>query len=77
VLLPGHLDQAGRLDPSGHETAASWSDDPRRDDETRIPLRRFGEALEFARPAVFLLSPAASYVTGTALTVDGGASRSF
>jgi 3-oxoacyl-[acyl-carrier protein] reductase len=43
----------------------------------RIPLQRCGELPEVARPAVFLLSPAASYVTGTMLTVDGGASRTL
>ncbi len=40
-----------------------------------IPLRRFGQPDEFARVAVFLSSPAASYVTGTTLAVDGGAVR--
>jgi 3-oxoacyl-[acyl-carrier protein] reductase len=43
----------------------------------RIPLQRCGEPFEVARPAVFLLSPAASYVTGTVLTIDGGASRTL
>ncbi|HSP65183.1 MAG TPA: SDR family oxidoreductase [Candidatus Deferrimicrobium sp.] len=37
-----------------------------------IPLQRFGTVEELARVAVFLSSPAASYVTGVALPVDGG-----
>jgi 3-oxoacyl-[acyl-carrier protein] reductase len=36
------------------------------------PLGRMGKADEFANAAVFLLSPAASYITGVMLTVDGG-----
>ena len=36
------------------------------------PFGRMGTPEEFANVAVFLLSPAASYVTGVALTVDGG-----
>jgi 3-oxoacyl-[acyl-carrier protein] reductase len=37
-----------------------------------IPLGRYGDPTEFGRVAVFLLSPAASYVTGTTVQVDGG-----
>ena len=37
-----------------------------------IPLGRYGDALEFGRVAAFLLSPAASYVTGAAIQLDGG-----
>ena len=40
-----------------------------------IPLRRVGEPAEFGRAAAFVLSPAASYLTGTMLPVDGGALR--
>jgi 3-oxoacyl-[acyl-carrier protein] reductase len=36
------------------------------------PLGRMGTPEEFANVAVFLLSPAASYVTGVMMTVDGG-----
>jgi 3-oxoacyl-[acyl-carrier protein] reductase len=43
----------------------------------RIPLRRLGEPAEFGRVAAFLLSPAASYVSGTVIPVDGGALRSL
>jgi 3-oxoacyl-[acyl-carrier protein] reductase len=42
-----------------------------------IPLRRIGEPTEFGRTAAFLLSPAASYVTGVAVAIDGGVLRSL
>lgn len=35
-------------------------------------LRRMGQAVEVARPALFLLSDDASFITGTTLMVDGG-----
>ena len=39
-----------------------------------IPLKRIGNAEEFANMACFLVSDAASYITGTAINVDGGLS---
>lgn len=42
-----------------------------------IPAKRFGEAHEIAAVAAFLASPAASYVTGTSIPVDGGRTGSI
>ena len=38
-----------------------------------IPLRRYGEPAEFGLAAAFVLSPAASYITGAMIPIDGGA----
>lgn len=42
-----------------------------------IPLGRYGELAEFGRAVAFVSSPAASYVTGHSLNVDGGWSHSL
>jgi 3-oxoacyl-[acyl-carrier protein] reductase len=42
-----------------------------------IPLRRYGEPEEFGRVAAFLLSPAASFVSGAMVPVDGGMLRTI
>jgi 3-oxoacyl-[acyl-carrier protein] reductase len=42
-----------------------------------IPLRRYGEPEEFGQAAAFVLSPAASYITGAMIPIDGGAIRSI
>jgi 3-oxoacyl-[acyl-carrier protein] reductase len=73
-IMPGRIDtdRVRELDE-----ATGRPEEVRRQMESRIPLGRYGEPLEFARPAVFLLSPAASFVTGTMLAVDGGSSHGF
>lgn len=42
-----------------------------------IPLGRMGEPEEFGRVAAFVLSPAASYITGSIITIDGGLIRAL
>ena len=42
-----------------------------------IPLHRYGSPAEFGKVAAFLVSPAASYVSGTVVAVDGGALRAL
>jgi 3-oxoacyl-[acyl-carrier protein] reductase len=42
-----------------------------------IPLGRFGRPEEFADLVVFLASERASYITGTAIQIDGGVIRSL
>jgi len=47
------------------------------EEKSIIPLRRFGEAEEFANVCAFLASPAAGYVTGVSIPVDGGRTSSL
>lgn len=71
-LLPGRIatDRALSLDALADDPAAA-----RADLEASIPLHRYGEPAEFGRVAAFVLSPAAGYLTGTMIPVDGGALR--
>jgi 3-oxoacyl-[acyl-carrier protein] reductase len=73
-LLPGRIDtdRVRELDGLSADPEAT-----RAASESRIPLRRYGAPEEFGRAAAFLLSPAASYLTGVMLPVDGGARHGF
>ncbi|MFD8546978.1 SDR family oxidoreductase [Streptomyces sp. NPDC059649] len=73
-VLPGRIatDRMTQLDalsgdPEGTRAANSAT----------IPLGRYGTPAEFGRVAAFLLSPAASYVSGVMVPVDGGARHGF
>ncbi|MFF0471973.1 SDR family oxidoreductase [Micromonospora zamorensis] len=71
-LLPGRI-----LTDRNRELFAATGDPERAraEAEAAIPLRRLGDPAEFGRVAAFVLSPAASYLTGVTLPVDGGALR--
>lgn len=73
-LLPGRI----MTDRNAQLLAASGdAERARAEAEAAIPLRRMGEPAEFGRVAAFVLSPAAGYLTGLTIPVDGGATRSL
>lgn len=71
-LLPGRIatDRLAALDEATGDAHAS-----RARASASIPLRRYGEPDEFGRIAAFVLSPAASYLTGGLVRIDGGSTR--
>jgi 3-oxoacyl-[acyl-carrier protein] reductase len=68
-LLPGRIstDRTVEID-----RASGDPDGSALRSQALIPLGRYGEPAEFGRVAAFVLSPAASFVTGSMVTVDGG-----
>jgi len=74
ALLPGRFatDRVAQLDAANAQRDGITPQEARDRSVAAIPLRRLGDPAELGRVAAFLLSPAASYVTGAAWTVDGG-----
>jgi NAD(P)-dependent dehydrogenase (short-subunit alcohol dehydrogenase family) len=72
AVSPGPISTpfAGKLGLGGRELEAMAEGV-----QAQVPLRRFGEAEEVARAALFLASSDSSFVTGTELVVDGGLSQ--
>jgi NAD(P)-dependent dehydrogenase (short-subunit alcohol dehydrogenase family) len=65
AIAPGYVD-------TDMPRAALQADQIRARIVGQIPLRRIADPREIGAPIAFLLSPAASYITGTTLFVDGG-----
>jgi 3-oxoacyl-[acyl-carrier protein] reductase len=78
-IAPGRVatDRIATLDRGRAERAGIPVQDVQEQTIARIPLGRYGEPAEVGRVAAFLLSLAASYVTGAIVPVDGGMVRSL
>jgi 3-oxoacyl-[acyl-carrier protein] reductase len=78
-LIPGRIltDRVTVLEEANARRRGLSVIEVRTADEVAIPLRRSGSPEELAAAAVFLLSDAASYITGATLQVDGGMVRAI
>jgi 3-oxoacyl-[acyl-carrier protein] reductase len=76
-LMPGRIDtdRVQSLDALNAGKRGISVEEVRAANELGIPLRRYGTIEEFGRLGAFLLSDAASYITGQTIAVDGGAIR--
>lgn len=74
-LMPGRIDtdRVHSLDEMNAEAKGHSVEEVRADNALGIPLHRYGTIEEFGRLGAFLLSDAASYITGQTIAVDGGA----
>ena len=74
-LMPGRIntDRIRSLDSMNSEKMGVSIEQIQEASYNNIPMGRYGTIEEFGRCGAFLLSDAASYITGSSLAVDGGA----
>jgi 3-oxoacyl-[acyl-carrier protein] reductase len=77
-IVPGRIDtdRVRQLDEINGQKQGISAEQARAKSIAAIPLGRYGQPEEFGRVAAFLLSDAASYMTGATIQVDGGLIRS-
>ena len=77
-IIPGRIDtdRVRQLDEIAAKKQGTTAEQSKARSIGAIPFGRYGEPIEFGRVGAFLLSDAASYMTGATVQVDGGAIRS-
>jgi 3-oxoacyl-[acyl-carrier protein] reductase len=79
TLIPGRIatDRLQQLDAISAKQAGIALEEQQQRGAATIPLGRYGAADDFGRVGAFLLSDAASYITGASVQVDGGMIKSL
>jgi 3-oxoacyl-[acyl-carrier protein] reductase len=78
-LAPGRIstDRTRELDEAAAKKAGKTFEEVRAASVATMPMGRFGEPEEFGRVGAFLCSPAAAYINGSVVLLDGGSVRAL